>query len=140
MTGWPEGGKGGVALPAIQALDSVEAGYRDLVAVREVSLEVRAGEVVALIGGNGAGKTTTLRAISGLLPLRRGRIEFEGERIDGRASAARIFCATVATSVSSLSSGSIATNSSPPRRATTSLSRRHVKLRCRASSSSSTRS
>ena len=68
-------------------LDSVEAGYRDLVAVREVSLEVRAGEVVALIGGNGAGKTTTLRAISGLLPLRRGRIEFEGERIDGRTSA-----------------------------------------------------
>jgi branched-chain amino acid transport system ATP-binding protein len=68
-------------------LDSVEAGYRDLVAVRGVSLEVRAGEVVALIGGNGAGKTTTLRAISGLLPLRRGRIEFEGERIDGRASA-----------------------------------------------------
>ena len=68
-------------------LDSVEAGYRDLVAVREVSLEVRAGEVVVLIGGNGAGKTTTLRAISGLLPLRRGRIEFEGERIDGRASA-----------------------------------------------------
>jgi len=68
-------------------LDSVEAGYRDLVAVREVSLEVRAGEVVALIGGNGAGKTTTLRAISGLLPLRRGRIEVEGERIDGRTSA-----------------------------------------------------
>jgi len=67
-------------------LDSVEAGYRDLVAVREVSLEVRAGEVVALIGGNGAGKTTTLRAITGLLPLRRGRIEFEGERIDGRTS------------------------------------------------------
>jgi branched-chain amino acid transport system ATP-binding protein len=65
-------------------LDSVEAGYRDLVAVRDVSLEVRAGEVVALIGGNGAGKTTTLRAITGLLALRRGRIEFEGERIDGR--------------------------------------------------------
>jgi len=68
-------------------LDSVEAGYRDLVAVREVSLEVRAGEVVALIGANGAGKTTTLRTISGLLPLRRGRIEFEGDRIDGRTSA-----------------------------------------------------
>jgi branched-chain amino acid transport system ATP-binding protein len=68
-------------------LDSVEAGYRDLVAVREVSLEVRAGEVVSLIGSNGAGKTTTLRAITGLLPVRRGRIEFEGDRIDGRASA-----------------------------------------------------
>jgi len=68
-------------------LDSVEAGYRDLVAVRDVSLEVRAGEVVSLIGSNGAGKTTTLRAITGLLPVRRGRIHFEGERIDGRASA-----------------------------------------------------
>jgi branched-chain amino acid transport system ATP-binding protein len=66
-------------------LDSVEAGYGDLVAVREVSLEVRAGEVVALIGGNGAGKTTTLRAVTGLLPLRGGRIEWAGERIDGRA-------------------------------------------------------
>jgi branched-chain amino acid transport system ATP-binding protein len=68
-------------------LDSVEVGYRDLVAVREVSLEVRAGEVVSLIGSNGAGKTTTLRAITGLLPVRRGRIEFDGDRIDGRASA-----------------------------------------------------
>jgi branched-chain amino acid transport system ATP-binding protein len=68
-------------------LDSVEAGYGDLVAVREVSLEVRAGEVVALIGGNGAGKTTTLRAITGLLPLRRGRVELAGQRLDGRAPA-----------------------------------------------------
>ncbi len=67
-------------------LDGLEVGYRDLVAVHSVSLEVRAGEVVSLIGGNGAGKTTTLRAISGLLPLRRGTIEFEGERIDGRRS------------------------------------------------------
>jgi branched-chain amino acid transport system ATP-binding protein len=66
-------------------LTNVEAGYRDLIAVRDVSLEVRAGEAVALIGGNGAGKTTTLRAISGLLRPRRGRIEVEGERIDGRA-------------------------------------------------------
>jgi branched-chain amino acid transport system ATP-binding protein len=67
-------------------LDGLEVGYRDLVAVHGVSLEVRAGEVVSLIGGNGAGKTTTLRAISGLLPLRSGTIEFEGERIDGRRS------------------------------------------------------
>jgi branched-chain amino acid transport system ATP-binding protein len=63
-------------------VEGVEAGYGDVIAVREVSLEVRAGEAVALIGSNGAGKTTTLRAISGLLPLRRGRIEFEGERLD----------------------------------------------------------
>jgi branched-chain amino acid transport system ATP-binding protein len=68
-------------------LDGVEAGYRDLVAVHDVSLEVRPGEVVSLIGANGAGKTTTLRAICGLLPLRRGTIEFAGERVGGRTSA-----------------------------------------------------
>jgi branched-chain amino acid transport system ATP-binding protein len=67
-------------------LDGLEVGYRDLIAVHGVSLEVRAGEVVSLIGANGAGKTTTLRAISGLLPLRSGAIEFEGERIDGHRS------------------------------------------------------
>ena len=70
------------------ALEGLEAGYADVVAVRDVSLEVRAGEVVALIGSNGAGKTTTLRAISGLLRPRRGRIALDGERIDGRTPAA----------------------------------------------------
>ncbi|HWN16853.1 MAG TPA: ABC transporter ATP-binding protein [Methylomirabilota bacterium] len=64
-------------------VDGIEVGYGDLTAVRDVSLEVRQGEAVALIGANGAGKTTTLRAVSGLLPLRRGRIEFEGQRLDG---------------------------------------------------------
>jgi len=69
-------------------LDGVEAGYGDVVAVRAVSLEVRAGEIVALIGSNGAGKTTTLRAISGLLPLRSGRVELEGRPLHGLGSAA----------------------------------------------------
>jgi branched-chain amino acid transport system ATP-binding protein len=68
-------------------VDGIEAGYGDLTAVGDVSLEVREGEAVALIGANGAGKTTTLRAVSGLLPLRRGRIEFEGQRLDGLTSA-----------------------------------------------------
>jgi len=68
-------------------VDGIEVGYGDLTAVGDVSLEVREGEAVALIGANGAGKTTTLRAISGLLPLRRGRIEFEGQRLDGLTSA-----------------------------------------------------
>ena len=67
-------------------LERIQVGYGDLTAVHEASLEVREGETVALIGGNGAGKTTTLRAISGLLPLRGGRIEFAGERLDGLAS------------------------------------------------------
>jgi branched-chain amino acid transport system ATP-binding protein len=68
-------------------VDGIEVGYGDLTAVGDVSLEVREGEAVALIGANGAGKTTTLRAVSGLLPLRRGRIEFEGQRLDGLTSA-----------------------------------------------------
>ena len=68
-------------------VDGIEVGYGDLTAVGDVSLEVREGEAVALIGANGAGKTTTLRAVSGLLPLRRGRIEFEGRRLDGLTSA-----------------------------------------------------
>jgi branched-chain amino acid transport system ATP-binding protein len=64
-------------------VEGIEAGYGDLTAVSDVSLEVREGEAVALIGANGAGKTTTLRAVCGLLPLRRGRIEFQGRRLDG---------------------------------------------------------
>jgi branched-chain amino acid transport system ATP-binding protein len=68
-------------------VEGIEVGYGDLTAVGDVSLEVREGEAVALIGANGAGKTTTLRAVSGLLPLRRGRIEFEGQRLDGLTSA-----------------------------------------------------
>jgi branched-chain amino acid transport system ATP-binding protein len=64
-------------------VEGIEVGYGDLTAVRDVSLEVREGEAVALIGANGAGKTTTLRAVSGLLPLRRGRIELDGRPIHG---------------------------------------------------------
>jgi branched-chain amino acid transport system ATP-binding protein len=69
----------------VLALDGVAAGYGDVLAVRSISLEVATGECVALIGANGAGKTTTLRAIAGLLPLRGGRILFEGRPLAGLA-------------------------------------------------------
>jgi branched-chain amino acid transport system ATP-binding protein len=59
-------------------LKSVQAGYGRLPVLKGISLHVRSGEVVTLIGGNGAGKTTTLRTISGLLPTRKGAIEFAG--------------------------------------------------------------
>jgi len=70
-------------MPPLLRIDGIEVAYGDLVAVREVSLEVQQGEIVCLIGSNGAGKTSTLRAISGVLPVRRGTIEFEGQRLNG---------------------------------------------------------
>jgi branched-chain amino acid transport system ATP-binding protein len=59
-------------------LDDVWASYGSFQALFGVSLEVAAGEAVAVIGPNGAGKTTLLRAISKLIPIGRGRIEMEG--------------------------------------------------------------
>jgi len=52
--------------------------YGETQVLFDVSLDVKAGEVVALLGPNGAGKTTTLRAVLGLTPARRGRVEFDG--------------------------------------------------------------
>ena len=60
-------------------LEGVDAFYGDLQALHGVSLEVRAGELMALVGANAAGKTTTLRVISGTLPARTGRVLFEGQ-------------------------------------------------------------
>jgi len=63
-------------------LEGVRAAYGKVEALRGVTLEVRAGELVTLIGANGAGKTTTLKAISGILRPTAGRILLEGEAID----------------------------------------------------------
>ncbi len=75
-------------MPPLLRLEAIEAGYGDLTAVRDVSLTLERGEIVALVGANGAGKTTTLRAIAGLLRVRRGLVELEGRRIDGLTPAA----------------------------------------------------
>ena len=50
------------------------------------SLDIREGDIVALLGRNGAGKSRLLNTIAGLLPPASGRIEFEGRRIDGAAA------------------------------------------------------
>ena len=55
------------------------AGYSDLKVLFDVDLEVNDGEVVALVGSNGAGKTTLLRAITGIIPVTAGSIEWYGE-------------------------------------------------------------
>ncbi|MGH7211052.1 MAG: ABC transporter ATP-binding protein [Acetobacteraceae bacterium] len=63
------------------ALEDVQTYYGHIHALRGVSLSVRQGQVVALLGANGAGKSTTLRTISGLVPARSGRIVFAGADI-----------------------------------------------------------
>ncbi|MCB1959717.1 MAG: ABC transporter ATP-binding protein [Rhodocyclaceae bacterium] len=62
-------------------VDDMRVAYGAIAAVKGVSLELNAGEMVCLIGANGAGKTTTLNAIAGLLPLAGGRIAYAGEDI-----------------------------------------------------------
>lgn len=59
----------------------IDVYYDEVQILRQVSIEVEEGEIVALVGANGAGKTTTLRAISGLLRSKRGTIEFMDQPI-----------------------------------------------------------
>jgi len=63
-------------------LDAVEVAYGDLPALHGVSLALEEGETLSVVGANGAGKTTMLRAISGLLRPRAGRILLDGARLD----------------------------------------------------------
>jgi branched-chain amino acid transport system ATP-binding protein len=66
---------------ALLELDTVDAFYGRIQALRHMSIRVDKGEVVALIGSNGAGKTTTLRTISGLMHPQGGTIRFDGKEI-----------------------------------------------------------
>ena len=66
-------------------LEGVETFYGSIQALKGVSIEVREGEIVTLIGANGAGKSTTLRSINGLNHPRRGTIEFDGKNITNDA-------------------------------------------------------
>ncbi|MEW5746638.1 MAG: ABC transporter ATP-binding protein [Nitrospirota bacterium] len=62
-------------------LNSIHASYGPIKAIEDISIEVRAGEIVCLIGSNGAGKTTTLMTISGIVRPDAGMIVLEGEDI-----------------------------------------------------------
>ena len=62
-------------------LEQVDCYYGGVRVLREISLEVAAGEVLALLGRNGAGKTTTLKTVMGMVKPRSGRVEFDGGEI-----------------------------------------------------------
>ena len=66
---------------ALLSLTDVRAAYGRIEALQGISLEVRRGEIVCMLGGNGAGKSTTLRTISGLMHPRSGRIALEGHDV-----------------------------------------------------------
>ncbi len=68
---------------ALLELSHLEVYYGGIRALHDLSLKVRKGSIVTLIGANGAGKSTTLRTISGLVPLSSGSIRFSGEEITG---------------------------------------------------------
>lgn len=70
------------------SFDEVSLFYERIHALRGVSLRVREGETVALIGANGAGKSSILRAITGLRPIQGGKIYYEGKRLDGQPPSA----------------------------------------------------
>jgi branched-chain amino acid transport system ATP-binding protein len=69
-----------VSAPVLQIKD-LTVNYGAICALRGISLEVRQGDIVTLIGANGAGKTTTLRAISGLLKAQSGEVLYQGKNI-----------------------------------------------------------
>ena len=70
---------------ALLEVDRLEAGYDGRLVVFAASLEVRAGEIVAVLGHNGAGKTTTLKAIFGLLTPAGGSVRLDGGEVSGLA-------------------------------------------------------
>ena len=74
---------------AVLELDGLSVGYDQAPVVRDLTLTVGSGEVVALLGANGAGKTTTLRAVSGLLKPKAGKIRLGGADLAGVAPSAR---------------------------------------------------
>lgn len=70
-------------MPSLLEVRGLKVAYGGINAVKGIDLEVRDGEMVALIGANGAGKTTTLKALAGLLAPAAGSVSYDGQNITG---------------------------------------------------------
>ena len=64
-------------------IENLHVEYANIPALRGIDIDIKRGEIVALIGANGAGKSTTLKAISGLIKPSAGTIEFHGKSLAG---------------------------------------------------------
>lgn len=71
-------------------LEGLRSRYGRIEVLHDISLHVREGEIVALVGSNGAGKTTLMRSISGVQPISAGRIALKGQPLNGVSSARRV--------------------------------------------------
>lgn len=70
--------------------DRIDAGYQGVQVLRQVSFQINQGEIVSLLGGNGAGKTTTVKTLSGLVPIRGGTVNFDGQDITAMPAHKRV--------------------------------------------------
>lgn len=71
-------------------LKRVSTGYEAVDVIHDIDLSIGDGEIVALVGANGAGKSTLVKAVSGIIPVRRGEITLDGKRIDTESPRARV--------------------------------------------------
>ncbi|MCC6626702.1 MAG: ABC transporter ATP-binding protein [Chloroflexi bacterium] len=76
--------------PPLLQLDAVDVFYGSIQALFGLSVDVREGEMVCLLGGNASGKSTTMKTILGLVKPRTGQVRFQGQAIDGLSTPARI--------------------------------------------------
>jgi len=76
--------------PALLALRDVNTYYGQIHILEDISMEIRPGELVCLLGGNASGKSTTLKAILGIVEARSGMVEFDGEDVTERSTSYRI--------------------------------------------------
>jgi branched-chain amino acid transport system ATP-binding protein len=81
--------------PSLLEIENIVVAYGRIEALHGISLVVREGELVTLIGANGAGKTTTMRAISGIRPLTDGKIVFDGQDITRMKAHQRVLAGIV---------------------------------------------
>jgi branched-chain amino acid transport system ATP-binding protein len=89
MSETTDSGNGAAPEPLLR-LDAVDTFYGPIHILQSLTLEVRPGEVVCLLGGNASGKSTTLKTVLGIVQPRNGSVHFDGEDVTGRSTSYRI--------------------------------------------------